>query len=119
MAELYRAAPKTFGAPTMSASCADGIKYQVVDDAIAAFQAMHDAGERPGGHAIRDLNTVNGVRCTLDDGSWCLVRASSNKPGTVVVVESLVSKQRLYQMFTLAAGVLRRRPEVGACNQTL
>lgn len=119
MAELYRAVPKTFGSPTMSASCADEIKYQVVDDAIAVFQAMHKAGERPDGHAIRDLNTVNGVRCTLADGSWCLVRASSNKPEIVVVVESPVSKERLHQMFALVDGILRRRPEVGAYNQTL
>ena len=32
--------------------------------------------------------TVNGVRVALEDGSWVLVRASSNKPEIVVVVES-------------------------------
>ena len=38
------------------------------------------------GAEIGDVVTVNGVRVTLDDGTWGLVRASSNKPELVVVV---------------------------------
>ncbi len=30
MADLYRALPRTWGSPTMSAECADEVKYQVV-----------------------------------------------------------------------------------------
>ncbi len=37
------------------------------------------------GQKIRDLVTVNGVRVTLEDGTWGLVRASSNKPELVIV----------------------------------
>ena len=40
------------------------------------------------GQKIRDLVTVNGVRVVLEDGTWGLVRASSNKPELVIVVES-------------------------------
>lgn len=119
MAELYRAVPKTWGSPTMSAKCADEIKYQVVDDAIARITAMHAAGEIVDGHAITGLNTVNGVRFTQADGTWGLVRASSNKPEIVVVVESPVSEARMRQMFRLVDGVLRQRGEVGAYNQTI
>jgi phosphomannomutase / phosphoglucomutase len=110
MAELYRAVPNSFGSPTRSANCAGEIKDRVVGGAIAVFQAMFAAGQRPDGHALR---------CTLADGSWCLVRTSSNRPDIVVVVESPVSQERLHQMFALAGGVLRRRPDVGGDNQTL
>jgi len=47
------------------------------------------------------------------------VRASSNKPEIVVVVESPVSDARKHEMFRLVDGILRLRPEVGDYNQTL
>ena len=34
-----------------------------------------------------------GIRFTLEDGSWGLIRASSNKPSLVVVVESPSSEK--------------------------
>ena len=58
------------------------------------------------------------IRVTAEDGTWGLVRASSNKPELVVVVESPVSSQRRLQMFDAVDAVLRRSPEVGAYNQT-
>ena len=48
-----------------------------------------------------------------------LVRASSNKPELVVVVESPVSEERMRAMFEAVDGVLRENPEVGAYNQTI
>jgi phosphomannomutase/phosphoglucomutase len=48
-----------------------------------------------------------------------LVRASSNKPELVVVVESPVSEARLHAMFKAVDGVLREHPEVGGYNQTI
>ena len=71
------------------------------------------------GQPIRDLVTVNGVRVTVEDGTWGLVRASSNKPELVVVVESPVSEERMREMFKGVDAVLRRYPEVGAYNQTI
>jgi phosphomannomutase/phosphoglucomutase len=47
-----------------------------------------------------------------------LVRASSNKPELVVVVESPVSSERRRAMFEAVDSVLRRNPEVGTYNQT-
>ena len=70
------------------------------------------------GQALADLVTVNGVRVVAQDGTWGLVRASSNKPEIVVVVESPVSSERRRQMFEAIDAVLRRNPEVGAYNQT-
>jgi phosphomannomutase / phosphoglucomutase len=72
-----------------------------------------------GGQKIRDVVTINGARVTVEDGSWGLVRASSNKPELVVVVESPVSEQRMREMFSAVDAVLRENSEVGAYNQTL
>ncbi len=119
MADLYRALPKTWGSPTMSPHCADEIKYEVADRVVRRFQAMRDRGEPLAGMGIRDLVTVNGVRVTVEDGTWGLVRASSNKPELVVVVESPVSEARMRAMFEAVDGVLRENPEVGAYNQTI
>ena len=71
------------------------------------------------GQPIRDLVTVNGVRVTVQDGTWGLVRASSNKPELVVVVESPVSEARMREMFEAVDAVLRQHKEVGAYNQTI
>jgi phosphomannomutase/phosphoglucomutase len=59
------------------------------------------------------------VRVVADDGTWGLVRASSNKPELVVVIESPVSEARMREMFKGVDEVLRRNPEVGAYNQTI
>jgi phosphomannomutase/phosphoglucomutase len=119
MAELYEAVPKTWGSPTMAAKCADEVKYEVVDRVVKRFSDLAKAGERVAGQPVRDLITVNGVRVVSDDGTWGLVRASSNKPELVVVVESPVSEARMREMFQAVDGVLRENPEVGAYNQTI
>ncbi len=62
---------------------------------------------------------MNGVRVTVEDGTWGLVRASSNKPELVVVVESPVSEIRMRDMFASIDAVLRTHKEVGEYNQTI
>ena len=119
MAELYADLPKTWGSPTMSPHCGDEIKYGVVEKVTARFQAMQAQGVPFLGGPIRDLVTVNGVRVTVGDGTWGLVRASSNKPELVVVVESPASEARMREMFKALDEVLRENPEVGAYNQTI
>jgi phosphomannomutase/phosphoglucomutase len=119
MADLYRELPRTWGSPTMSPHCADEIKYAVADRVVARFKAMRAKGETLTGQTIRDVVTVNGVRVTVEDGTWGLVRASSNKPELVVVVESPVSEARMREMFASVDAVLRENPEVGAYNQTI
>ena len=119
MADLYADLPKTWGSPTMSPHCDDEKKYGVVDRVTARFKDMQTKGETIIGQKIRDLVTVNGVRVTVEDGTWGLVRASSNKPELVVVVESPASEANLRAMFAAVDGVLRENPEVGAYNQTI
>ncbi|HRK23373.1 MAG TPA: phosphomannomutase/phosphoglucomutase [Beijerinckiaceae bacterium] len=119
MAELYADLPKTWGTPTMSPHCDDEIKYQVVDRVIARVKAMQAAGETIAGARITDINLVNGIRIGTEDGTWGLVRASSNKPELVVVVESPVSEARMRAMFAAVDSVLRQNQEVGAYNQSI
>ena len=63
--------------------------------------------------------TVNGVRVTLEDGTWGLVRASSNKPSLVVVVESPVSEAKMRAMFEDIDARLSKHPEVGEYDQRI
>jgi phosphomannomutase / phosphoglucomutase len=119
MADLKRALPKTWSSPTMSPHCPDEVKYRVVDEVVKHFEQAKVRADKVAGQPIRDLVTVNGVRVTLADGTWGLVRASSNKPELVVVVESPVSEARMRDMFKAVDGVLRTHREVGAYNQTI
>jgi phosphomannomutase/phosphoglucomutase len=119
MTDLKNALPKTWGSPTMSPHCADEAKYGVVDQVVKHFQDAQAAHQKVAGQPIRDLVTVNGVRVTVEDGTWGLVRASSNKPELVVVVESPVSEARMRDMFKAVDAVLRTHPEVGEYNQTI
>jgi phosphomannomutase/phosphoglucomutase len=103
----------------MAPHCADEVKYRVVDDVVQHFKTAQQKGEKVLGQKIRDLVTVNGVRVTVEDGTWGLVRASSNKPELVVVVESPASESRMRDMFKAVDAVLRTHPEVGEYNQTI
>ncbi len=119
MADLYADLPHTWGSPTMSPYCGDEVKYGIVDQITATIQAMHQKGEKLIGQSITSVVTVNGVRVTVGDGTWGLVRASSNKPELVVVVESPAAEAHMRQMFHELDAIIRRHPEVGAYNQTI
>src|SRR5690348_15647071 len=85
MADLKSALPKTWSSPTMSPHCPDEVKYTIVEDVVKTFEREAKSGGKVAGQPIRDLVTVNGVRVTVQDGTWGLVRASSNKPELAVV----------------------------------
>jgi phosphomannomutase/phosphoglucomutase len=119
MSDLRNALPRTWGSPTMSPHCADEEKYGIVDKVVRRFEEARQGNKPVAGQKIRDLVTVNGVRVTVEDGTWGLVRASSNKPELVVVVESPVSEARMREMFKAIDGVLREHPQVGEYNQTI
>ena len=115
MADLRRALPTTYQSPTMSPHCADEEKYGVVDKIVADLSQRTEMT----GQKVTDVNTVNGVRVTVEDGTWGLIRASSNKPELVVVVESPASEAARNEMFAALKDVLAGYPEVGAFNQEL
>ncbi|WP_374574613.1 phosphomannomutase/phosphoglucomutase [Phenylobacterium sp.] len=118
LSELKRALPAAYTSLTMSPHCPDEEKYAVVDKVTAEYVALHQAGGKVLGRAIVELITVNGVRVALDDGSWVLVRASSNKPELVAVVESARSEDDMRALFREEVKPrLARHPQVGAYNQ--
>jgi phosphomannomutase / phosphoglucomutase len=119
LAELYRELPQTWGTPTMSPHCADEKKYEVVDRVMRHFQDLAAKGQGLAGRAIRSISTVNGMRLTLDDGTWGLVRASSNKPELVVVCESPTSEEMTKAIFRHLEEYLQSISDVGEFNQKL
>jgi phosphomannomutase / phosphoglucomutase len=119
LADLKNALPKTWGSPTMSPHCADEAKYGVVDRITEQYKDAAAKGTTVAGQRIRDLVTVNGVRVMLDDGTWGLVRASSNKPELVVVVESPTSEANMRAIFADIDARLAKFPEVGEYNQKI
>jgi phosphomannomutase / phosphoglucomutase len=119
LADLYQGLSKTWGSPTMSPTCADSLKYGVVDQITKQIIHAQATAQSFAGQPIADVVTVNGVRVTCTDGTWGLVRASSNKPELVVVVESPVSEIRMREMFAAVDGLLRQFPEIGTYNQMI
>ena len=103
----------------MSPFCPDDKKYAVVDAVTKEYQALQAGGGTILGQKIAKIVTVNGVRVTLEDGTWGLVRASSNKPSLVVVVESPQSDGAMHAIFADINVRLKKHPEVGAYDQTI
>ena len=119
MSALIAELPKTWGTPTMAPFCPDDRKYAVVDAMVEEFSNLHRKDEKILGQSIANIVTVNGVRVTLEDGTWGLVRASSNKPSLVVVCESPVSETQMRAMFKDLDARLSRHPEVGEYDQKI
>ncbi len=119
LSDLRKSLAKTYQSPTMSPHCADELKYGVVDKIVKTFVDRAEAGGDIIGQKIRDVVTVNGVRITAEDGTWGLVRASSNKPELVVVFESPTSEENMKAMFAELDAVLKQHPEIGDYNQKI
>ena len=99
LSDLRKALPVAFTSLTMSPHCDDEKKYGVVAEVVKEYEDLFAAGGAILGRKIIEVITVNGVRVHLEDGSWVLVRASSNKPEVVVVVESTQSEDDMRALF--------------------
>jgi phosphomannomutase/phosphoglucomutase len=120
LSDRKRALPMAYTSLTMSPHCPDDTKYGVMEEVVATYRALAEGGEPILGRSVRDILTVNGVRVTLEDGSWLLVRASSNKPELVVVVESTRSAEDMRDLFHREVkSRLSRWPAIGAYNQEI
>ena len=119
LSELVPELPKTWGSPTMAPYCPDTDKYRVAEDIAKEYEELKTRGEKILGQDIKELVTVNGVRVVLADGTWGLVRASSNKPSLVVVCESPVSEKRMRAMFADIDARLSKHEEVGEYDQKI
>ena len=68
---------------------------------------------------INEILTVNGVRFSFSDGSWGLIRASSNKPSLVVVTESPTSDIRKKKIFEFIDDLLQKTGKIGEYDQKI
>jgi phosphomannomutase/phosphoglucomutase len=119
LADLARGLPRTWSTPTMSPFCPDGEKYQVLGRIVKRIEEHAAAGGNIAGRQIAEIVTVNGARIVLDNGSWGLVRASSNTPNLVVVCESTTSLEERNSIFQDLDRFVRTEPAVGAYDQTI
>lgn len=120
LSDFKDALPIAYTSLTMQADATDEGKYEVLSRIVAAYEQLAKDGGTILGRPIRDVNTVNGIRVTLEDGSWVLVRASSNTPTLVVVVESTQSADDMRALFHQEVKPrLATYPEIGGYNQEI
>tara|TARA_Y100000591_G_scaffold328320_1_gene354569 strand:- start:106 stop:1548 length:1443 start_codon:yes stop_codon:yes gene_type:complete len=119
MSELLKELPVTYQTPTMAPFCKDEVKYEVVDKMIKEIERLKDKGVKIDNQAITEILTVNGVRFSLEDGSWGLIRASSNKPSLVVVTESNSSSNGKKKIFEFIDNLLQKTGKVGEYDQKI
>jgi phosphomannomutase/phosphoglucomutase len=119
MSDLRKALPKTWSTPTMSPYAADEEKYDILDRIVQKLVAKAEAGDTFAGKAVKEVVTVNGARVILENGSWGLVRASSNTPNLVVVCESSESEDEMRAIFAELDAVIQTEPGVGEYDQKI
>ena len=119
MNEIINDLPKTYQSPTMAPFCKDEEKYLVVEDLIKQVELLKIKNTKIDNQAITDILTVNGVRFSLEDGSWGLIRASSNKPSLVVVTESPTSNERKKKIFDFIDNLLQKTRKIGEYDQKI
>ena len=119
MSELMKELPNTFQTPTMAPFCKDEEKYKVVNDMVKEIQKVQKDNAKIDGQIISEILTVNGVRFTFKDGSWGLIRASSNKPSLVIVTESPTSDNRKKKIFEFIDNLLQKTGKVGEYDQKI
>ena len=119
ISEIIKELPKTFQSPTMAPFCKDEEKYQVVKQIVEKINEFKNKNIKIDDQNINEILTINGVRFTLEDGSWGLVRASSNKPSLVVVVESPTSDKRKKNIFNFIDNLLEKTGKIGDYDQKI
>ena len=119
MSEIIQELPNTYQSPTMAPFCKDEEKYQVVDELVKKVQEIKENKIKIDNQEIEEVLTVNGVRFSFNDGSWGLIRASSNKPSLVVVTESPTSDIRKKKIFEFIDGLLQKTGKIGEYDQKI
>ena len=119
MCEIISELPKTFQSPTMAPYCKDTEKYKVVEELTKQIENIKNLKVKIDDQEIKDILTVNGIRFSFDDGSWGLIRASSNKPSLVVVTESPTSDSRKIKIFKFIDDLLQKTGKIGEYDQKI
>jgi phosphomannomutase/phosphoglucomutase len=119
MSEIINDLPNTYQTPTMAPFCKDEEKYQVVEELVNQVEEIKNNKTLIDEQVITEVLTVNGVRFSFEDGSWGLIRASSNKPSLVIVTESPTSDDRKKRIFNFIDDLLQKTGKVGEYDQKI
>ena len=119
MSDIINELPKTFQSPTMAPYCKDEEKYVVVQNIVKEIEKIKNEKKKIDNQEIKEILTVNGIRFSFEDGSWGLIRASSNKPSLVVVTESPESDERKKKIFEFIDGLLQKTGKIGKYDQKI
>jgi len=119
MSELINQLPKTFQSPTMAPHCRDEEKYDVIKNLVKQVEKMKNDKIKIDNQEIKEILTVNGIRFSFEDGSWGLIRASSNKPSLVIVTESPTSEERKIKIFKFIDEMLQKTGKIGEYDQKI
>ena len=119
MSEIINDLPITYQTPTMAPFCKDEEKYKVVEDLVKQVEEIKNNKTVIDEQIIKEVLTVNGVRFSFEDGSWGLIRASSNKPSLVVVTESPTSDERKKKIFDFIDDLLQKSGKIGDYDQKI
>ncbi len=119
MSELIKELPITYQSPTMAPFCKDEEKYNVVEEMVKEFKKIKDQKIKIDNQEIEEIITVNGIRFSFKDGSWGLIRASSNKPSLVIVTESPTSDERKLNIFRFIDEKLKKTGKIGEYDQKI
>ena len=119
MSKIINELPKTYQSPTMAPFCKDKDKYQVVEELVKQIEVMKNDKTKIDNQVITEILTINGIRFSFQDGSWGLIRASSNKPSLVIVTESPTSDIRKKKIFDFIDGLLKKTGKIGEYDQKI
>ena len=119
MNEIINELPKTYQSPTMAPFCKDDEKYNLVENIIKEIEKIKKDKIKIDNQEIQEILTINGVRFSFADGSWGLIRASSNKPSLVIVTESPSSEERKIKIFKFIDQLLQKTGKIGKYDQKI
>ena len=119
MSEIIEQIPKTYQSPTMAPFCEDKEKYNIVEQLVNKIEELKKEKIKIDNQEIKEILTVNGIRFSFEDGSWGLIRASSNKPSLVIVTESPTSDERKLKIFRFIDSLLQETGKVGEYDQKI
>jgi len=119
MNDIINELPNTYQTPTMAPFCKDDEKYQVVENLVKKIEKIKSENVKIDNQVITEVLTVNGIRFSFEDGSWGLIRASSNKPSLVIVTESPTSDKRKKEIFYFIDNLLKQTGKIGEYDQKI
>lgn len=102
LAEEIDEFPKYVTTPEIKASCKDELKYGVIDKVTETFKSMFP----------NKVCDINGARVQFENG-WGLIRASSNLPEVVIIIEA-DTMEHVKEIRKTFKDVLKNYPEISS-----